>query len=152
MSAPTLEHPAVTWAPDPAPPARGPLTARPDPGPAPPAPPGGPLDGRFGSGTGAPRSTTAPCSRTVTGPVAQTQWGPVQVELTVSGGRLADVSVLQYPAGNPRDQQINAYALPILVQESLDAQSANIDMVSGATVTSDGHLRSLQGALDEAGL
>jgi hypothetical protein len=64
-------------------------------------------------------------------------------------GRRAGAPV---PDGNPRDQQINAYALPILVQESLDAQSANIDMVSGATVTSDGHLRSLQGALDEAGL
>jgi uncharacterized protein with FMN-binding domain len=56
------------------------------------------------------------------------------------------------PNGNPRDQEINAYALPILVQESLDAQSANIDMVSGATVTSDGYLQSLQGALDKAGL
>jgi uncharacterized protein with FMN-binding domain len=62
------------------------------------------------------------------------------------------VSVLQSPNGNPRDQEINAYALPILVQESLDAQSANIDMVSGATVTSDGYLQSLQGALDKAGL
>jgi uncharacterized protein with FMN-binding domain len=84
--------------------------------------------------------------------VVQTQWGPVQVQVTMEGGRLSDVSVLQYPNGNPRDQQIDAYALPILVQESLDAQSADIDMVSGATVTSDGYLRSLQGALDQAGL
>jgi uncharacterized protein with FMN-binding domain len=98
-------------------------------------------------------ATTAPASaRTVTGPVAQTRWGPVQVQVTVAGGKLSDVSVLQYPNGNPRDQQINAYALPILVQESLDAQSADIDMVSGATVTSDGYLQSLQGALDKAGL
>lgn len=80
--------------------------------------------------------------------------GPVQVQVQVkvNGGKLADVSVLQSPNGNPRDQEINAYALPILVQESLDAQSANIDMVSGATVTSDGYLQSLQGALDKAGL
>ena len=84
--------------------------------------------------------------------MVQTQWGPVQVQVTVKDGRLSDVSVLQYPNGNPRDQQINAYALPVLVQESLDAQSADIDMVSGATVTSDGYLRSLQGALDQAGL
>ena len=99
-------------------------------------------------------STTgaAPSAGTVTGPVAQTRWGPVQVQVTVSGGKLTDVSVLQSPNGNPRDQQINAYALPILVQETLDAQSADIDMVSGATVTSDGYLRSLQGALDQAGL
>ena len=100
-------------------------------------------------------STTAgTASRTVTGPVVQTQWGPVQVQVQVkvNGGKLANVSVLQSPNGSPRDQEINAYALPILVQESLDAQSANIDMVSGATVTSDGYLQSLQGALDKAGL
>ena len=96
--------------------------------------------------------TTAPSSRTVTGPVVQTRWGPVQVEVTIKSGRLSDVSVLQSPNGNPRDQEINAYALPILVQETLDAQSAEIDMVSGATVTSDGYRRSLQGALDQAGL
>ena len=58
----------------------------------------------------------------------------------------------QYPNGNGRDQEINAYALPILIQETLDAQSANIDMVSGATVTSDGLPQSLQSALDQAGL
>jgi uncharacterized protein with FMN-binding domain len=100
-----------------------------------------------GSTTGA-----APSAGTVTGPLAQTRWGPVQVQVTVSGGKLTDVSVLQSPNGNPRDQQINAYALPILVQNTLDAQSADIDMVSGATVTSDGYRQSLQGALDEAGL
>ena len=48
--------------------------------------------------------------------------------------------------------EINDYALPILIQETLDAQSADIDMVSGATVTSDGYLQSLQSALDQAGL
>ena len=97
-------------------------------------------------------SSTAASSRTVSGPVVQTRWGPVQVEVTVRNGKLSDVSVPQYPNGNPRDQQINAYALPVLVQETLDAQSADIDMVSGATVTSDGYLQSLQGALDQAGL
>ena len=78
--------------------------------------------------------------------------GPVQVQLTVAAGKITDVSVVQYPNGNGRDQEINAYALPILVQETLDAQSAQIDMVSGATVTSDGYLQSLQSALDQAGL
>jgi uncharacterized protein with FMN-binding domain len=97
-------------------------------------------------------SSTGSSARTVTGTVAQTQWGPVQVQVTVEDGKVTDVSVPQYPDGNPRDQQINAYALPILVQETLDAQSADIDMVSGATVTSDGYRRSLQAALDEAGL
>jgi uncharacterized protein with FMN-binding domain len=62
------------------------------------------------------------------------------------------VTVPVYPSGNGRDQQINSYALPILIKDTLDAQSANIDMITGATVTSAGYLQSLQGALDQAGL
>jgi uncharacterized protein with FMN-binding domain len=62
------------------------------------------------------------------------------------------VDVVRYPSGNGRDQEINSYALPVLVQETLRAQNAHIDMVSGATVTSGGYLRSLQAALDRAGL
>ena len=81
-----------------------------------------------------------------------TQYGPVQVEITTAGGAITKVSVLQYPSGDPRDDQINGYALPILVQEAMDAQGANIDMVSGATYTSEGYLQSLQSALDQAGL
>ena len=91
-------------------------------------------------------------SKTVTGSVAQTEWGPVQVQITVSGSEITDVQVLQYPNENGKDQQINAYALPVLTDETLQAQSANIDMVSGATVTSNGYITSLQSALDEAGL
>lgn len=97
-------------------------------------------------------SSTSTGSTTVTGTVAQTRWGPVQVELTVDGSTISAVSVLQYPSGNGTDQQINSYALPILVQETVDAQGSNIDMVSGATVTSEGYLESLQSALDSAGL
>jgi uncharacterized protein with FMN-binding domain len=100
-----------------------------------------------------PSSTTgSAASSKVTGSVAQTQWGPVQVQLTVSSGKITDVSVLQYPNGNGRDQEINAYALPILMQETVQQQSAQIDMVSGATVTSNGYLESLQSALDQASL
>jgi len=76
----------------------------------------------------------------------------VQVRLTVTGGTISKVDVLQYPSGNGTDQQINDYALPILTQETMDAQSAQIDMVSGATVTSNGYLESLQSALDQARL
>ncbi len=94
--------------------------------------------------------TTA--SKTYTGSVAQTRWGPVQVEITVQDGRITAATVLQQPNGNPRDTEINDYALPILIQDTLSAQSANIDMVSGATVTSDGYVQSLQAALDEAGM
>jgi uncharacterized protein with FMN-binding domain len=99
------------------------------------------------SGSSGTRSTKI---TTYTGSVAQTRWGPVQVKISVQGGRLTKVTILQHPTGNSRDAQINNYALPILINESLTAQSANIDMVSGATVTSGGYVRSLQAALDEA--
>jgi uncharacterized protein with FMN-binding domain len=102
------------------------------------------------SSSGSPGKSSS--TKTVTGSVASTQWGPVQVELTVSGGKITKVSVLQYPSGNPKDEEINDYALPILVQETTDQQSAGIDMVSGATVTSTGYIQSLQSAIDQAGL
>jgi uncharacterized protein with FMN-binding domain len=101
--------------------------------------------GGSGSGSGSGSST-------VTGDSASTRWGPVQVQLTVTDGVITDVTVVDYPDSNGKDRQINARALPELVQETLDAQSADIDMVSGATVTSEGYLESLQSALDEAGL
>jgi len=88
----------------------------------------------------------------VDGDVADTRWGPVQVAVSVAGGKVTDVQVVEYPSDNPRDEEINSYALPILIQETLSAQSADIDMVSGATVTSDGYIRSLQSALDRAGV
>ncbi|MFD9706170.1 FMN-binding protein [Lentzea sp. NPDC059081] len=90
-------------------------------------------------------------ANTVTGPSVDTRWGPVQVEVTFNGGRITAVTVPVYPDGNRKDQQINARALPILVQETLTAQSADIDTVSGATVTSEGYVSSLQAALDQAG-
>ena len=89
---------------------------------------------------------------TVTGSVAQTRWGPVQVTVTVADGRITAVDVPQYPDGNDKDEQINARALPVLKAETLSAQNADIDMVSGATVTSQGYVQSLQSALDRAGL
>jgi uncharacterized protein with FMN-binding domain len=97
-------------------------------------------------------STAADGAKTVTGSVAQTRWGPVQVAITVVGGKITAVDVPEYPDGNGRDREINADALPVLVQSTLTAQNANIDMVSGATVTSTGYLQSLQSALDQAGL
>ena len=74
------------------------------------------------------------------------------MRLTVAGGTITAVDVVQYPHGNPRDAEINSYALPILIKETTDQQSAQIDMVSGATVTSTGYLQSLQSALDQANL
>jgi uncharacterized protein with FMN-binding domain len=97
-------------------------------------------------------SASSSKTKTYTGSVAQTRWGPVQVQITVQGDKITKVTVLQQPNGNHKDAEINDYALPILVQDTLSAQSAQIDMVSGATVTSDGYLQSLQSALDQAGI
>jgi uncharacterized protein with FMN-binding domain len=104
--------------------------------------------GSTSSGT----SSSSTNTKTYTGSVAQTRWGPVQVQITVQGDKITKVTVLQQPNGNQKDAEINSYALPILVQDTLSAQSAQIDMVSGATVTSDGYLTSLQSALDQAGI
>jgi uncharacterized protein with FMN-binding domain len=106
--------------------------------------------GHATSGSTTKKKKTA--TTTVTGDVAQTQWGPVQVQLTVASGSITAVKVVQYPNGNPRDAEINGYALPILIKETTQQQTASIDMVSGATVTSNGYLQSLQSALDQAGL
>ena len=107
--------------------------------------------GGSSSSSGSSGSTTTG-TRTVTGDTVQTRWGPVQVKITVKNGKITDVTAVQYPSDNPRDQEINSNALPQLRSEALAAQSASIDTVSGATYTSDGYRQSLQSALDSAGL
>jgi uncharacterized protein with FMN-binding domain len=108
--------------------------------------------GETGAGSGSASGSGSGSGKTYAGSTAQTRWGPVQVTITVDGGKITDVAVPTYPSGNRRDQEINAGALPILRQETLAAQSADIDAVSGATVTSDGYKQSLQSALDAAHL
>jgi uncharacterized protein with FMN-binding domain len=108
--------------------------------------------GSSSSGGTSSGSTNSGTATTVTGSVASTRWGPVQVSITVTDGKITAVDVPQYPTGNGKDRQINASALPILTKETISAQSADIDMVSGATVTSEGYVQSLQSALDQAGL
>lgn len=98
-------------------------------------------------------STTGPSgapSRQFTGAAAPTQYGNVQVEITMSGSQMTDVTALQMPSDYARSRQISSYAGPQLRQEALDAQSAQIDTVSGATYTSEGYRQSLQSALDQA--
>ena len=87
---------------------------------------------------------------TVNGTVAATRWGPVQIQVEINDKRITDVRVLRRPTGSDRDDEINGYALPQLRAEVLQAQSAHIDAVGGATVTSGGYLESLQAALDAA--
>ena len=95
-------------------------------------------------------STSGTTTRTVTGDAADTQYGPVQVQVTVTGGRITAATAVEYPMNDPRDAQINSYAIPALSQETVAANSANIDMVSGATYTSEGYITSLQSALNKA--
>lgn len=90
-------------------------------------------------------------SGTFTGQEAETPYGPVQVQVVISDGTISSADAVVYPDGGGRDQQINSYAIPILNSETVAAQSDQIDMVSGATYTSNGYLTSLQSALDQAG-
>ena len=104
------------------------------------------------SSSGSSSGSSTSGSKTYTGDTVQTRWGPVQVRITVKSGKITDVTAVSYPSDNPRDQEINSYAIPQLRTEALAAQSANIDSVSGATYTSNGYKQSLQSALDSAGL
>ncbi len=89
---------------------------------------------------------------TFTGSVAQTQFGPFQVKVTVAKGKITKVTVPIYPNTNPRDQSINSQALPMLVHEVLSVQSSNIQGIGGASYTSQAFYTSLVSALSKAGL
>jgi len=108
-------------------------------------------DSSSSSGTSNSGSSSA-ADGTYTGDAAATRYGNVQVQITVSGGQITAAEAIDYPNNDRHDQQINAYAIPILNSEAVAAQSANIDAVSGATVTSDGYITSLQSAIDAAHL
>jgi len=101
-----------------------------------------------------PSATPSATSRTITvnGAVTDTMYGPVQVRVTVRGSRIVSAHAIDYPQGGGRDQEINSRAIPQLDQETVQAQSARIDTVTGATYTSEGYRRSLQSALDAAHL
>lgn len=91
-----------------------------------------------------------PQTRTVTGASIGTRYGNVQVQVKFTGTQITDVVPVRLPDSNDVDLQIDQQVVPILIQETLTAQSANIQAVSGATYTSDGYIRSLQSALDKA--
>src|SRR3954451_13935821 len=105
-----------------------------------------------GSSSSSPKKSTSSSSKTYTGDAAMTRYGPVQVQVTVKSGAVTSVAATDYPMNDPRDAQINSYAIPQLNSAAAAAGDANIDMVSGATYTSEGYLSSLQSALDKAGL
>jgi uncharacterized protein with FMN-binding domain len=88
----------------------------------------------------------------VNGSSVGTPYGPVQVQLTIVGSKIVSAVAIDYPQGGGRDREINSIAIPLLQQETVAAQSAQIDTISGATYTSDGYVQSLQSALDAAHL
>jgi uncharacterized protein with FMN-binding domain len=95
-------------------------------------------------------SGTMTTTHTVTGSVENTQYGPMQIELTLAGKKITNVKVVQQTNDGSLSQQIDAMAIPKLTSETLTAQSARIDAVSGASYTSQGYIQSLQSALDKA--
>ena len=105
--------------------------------------------------TPTPDATPAPKvakDQTVTGATAQTRWGPVQVQITVKDGKIVDAVGLQYPNGDRRSQWISDQAIPWLVEETLSEQIANVQIIGGATYTSNGWRQSLASAMQKAGL
>jgi len=97
----------------------------------------------------ASQGTDATAARTVTGTVANTAHGPMQVQLVVTGQKITKVNLLQQTNDGQESVQIDSTAIPKLVSETLAAQSAKIDAVSGASYTSSGYIQSLQSAVDQ---
>lgn len=106
-----------------------------------------------GSSTNTPMPSAAASYKdgTYTGTMVENAYGPVQVQAVVSGGKITAINFLQMPSDRENSQQIAAEAEPILRQEAIEAQSANIDTVSGATQDAEAFAQSLQSALSQAG-
>ncbi len=101
-------------------------------------------------GSGATPASRSNYSGQLTGNPVQIPFGTVQVQVTMKNGTITDVQALQMPSDRGHTAQISAYAAPQLRSEALQAQSAQIDSISGATYTSYGYQQSLQSALDQA--
>ena len=97
-----------------------------------------------------PSPSPSPSSVTINGTAVATKYGPVQVQITLTNGRIVRSDAIVYPQDTSRDKSINDNAVPDLDQETLQAQSSQIDTISGATYTSQGYRQSLQSALDAA--
>jgi uncharacterized protein with FMN-binding domain len=112
---------------------------------------GSPSTGGSGATSSSSTGGVAAKDGTFRGATEQTPFGPMQVAAVISGGRLTDVKVLQKTNQGGRSVQISNQADPMLRSEVLQAQSANVSTIGGATYTSEGYLQSLQSALDQAG-
>jgi uncharacterized protein with FMN-binding domain len=97
--------------------------------------------------TPTPAPTNKPASGTFTGPVIGTEFGDVQVRIVVTNGHLIDINAVQMPFDRARSAEITQYVTPVLRSEAIQAQSARIDIISGATFTSEAYAESLDAAL-----
>jgi uncharacterized protein with FMN-binding domain len=96
-------------------------------------------------------ASRTPATRRITSTTVMTDYGPVQVRVTVRGGKILSITNLALPFDRSRSQEISQIAGPMLRSEALTAQSARINVISGATYTSNGYAQALQSALDRAG-
>ena len=105
-------------------------------------------------GQSAPTPTSVPGALykngSYTGSVADAHWGNIQVKAVIQNGKITDVQFLQYPNDRNRSIDINQYADPLLTSEAIQAQSANVDIISGATDSSEAFIQSLTDALTQA--
>jgi uncharacterized protein with FMN-binding domain len=125
------------------------------PTPSPTATPSGAPPSGGASPTQTATATPAPAanglkSGSFTGQTYTNPYGNVQVQVVISGGKITSVKTIQYPNGHQQSVFINSQALPLLEQEVLKAQSAQINIIGGATFTSQGYAQSVQSALDAA--
>ncbi len=152
----TPTQPPLVFAPPPAEPQVRPSATPGVAQPAQPAPPPAEPQVRPSATPSVAQPTPATASQgqykngTYTGPVADAQWGYLQVQAVIQNGKLTNVQILEYPSDRRTSQRINSQALPWLQQEAIQAQSANVDIISGATLTSEAFAQSLQVALNSA--
>jgi uncharacterized protein with FMN-binding domain len=111
-----------------------------------------PTTGASGSSTSTPTTPSGSLYKdgSYTGSQADAQWGYIQVKAIIKNGKITDVQFLQYPNERNRSVEINAYADPQLTTEAIQAQSANVDVITGATDTSQAFIQSLTDALNQA--
>jgi len=104
------------------------------------------------SGSGSPPTGSSASYKdgTYTGSIADAYYGNVQVKATISSGKITSVTFLQYPNTHSTSVYINQQAMPYLQQEAIKAQSANVNIISGATYTSQAFIQSLGNALSQA--
>lgn len=110
----------------------------------------GSSSGNTGTGSSSGTSTGSTTAATFDGTQVQTRFGTVQVRVTIQDGKITEVTPLQLTDAERKSAQISSRAAPVLRSEVLQAQSANVQTIGGATVTSDAYLTSLQAALDAA--